>query len=198
MPVISTRHFCLCLLHVLKALYSLHHYCTPCSITACRQYDQRETPPGAPPDQHTLWLWRDADWRRWEGDDRWAWSGPERHVLAERLFRQQARREVERTAAEAAREQARCAAASHFLCVTQSCCARQQLGVCVCVCGVLMVCSVACMSRSIYALGVCFCLLRTMIWPGIRDELYKRCCLAAACCMCECMRRAAQPTSCRC
>jgi hypothetical protein len=44
----------------------------------CRQYDQRESAYGAPPDEHTLWLWRDADWRKWETDEPWDWDADKR------------------------------------------------------------------------------------------------------------------------
>lgn len=47
-------------------------------LPACRQYDQREAAYGAPPDQHTLWLWRDADWRKWERDEPWDWDASKR------------------------------------------------------------------------------------------------------------------------
>jgi hypothetical protein len=49
-----------------------------CLAVVCRQYDQRESAYSAPPDEHTLWLWRDADWRKWERDEPWDWDADKR------------------------------------------------------------------------------------------------------------------------
>lgn len=47
-------------------------------VCPARQYDQREAAYGGPPDEHTLWLWKDADWRRWERDEPWDWDAEKR------------------------------------------------------------------------------------------------------------------------
>jgi hypothetical protein len=72
--------------------------CVPCSVLllGCRQYDQRESAPQEPPDAHTLWLWLDQDWRRWEGEAPWDWNPEERRQWAEDLWRQQVARLRER------------------------------------------------------------------------------------------------------
>lgn len=49
-----------------------------CAVLDNRQYDQREAAYGAPPDERTLWLWRDADWRKWERDEPWDWDAHKR------------------------------------------------------------------------------------------------------------------------
>jgi hypothetical protein len=49
-----------------------------CTLCLDRQYDQREAAYGGPPDEHTLWLWKDADWRRWERDEPWDWDAEKR------------------------------------------------------------------------------------------------------------------------
>ncbi|GLC77062.1 hypothetical protein PLESTF_001879200 [Pleodorina starrii] len=60
-------------------------------------------------EEYVLWLWADADWRRWEHDEPWNWDEEERRKGAEELWRKQASRRlerqryVERMAAEAAR-----------------------------------------------------------------------------------------------
>jgi hypothetical protein len=73
----------------------------------CRQYDQREAAHGAPPDEHTLWLWKDSDWRKWEQEERWAWEPAARKKWAEELFRQQAQRHADRLAAAKQQQQKR-------------------------------------------------------------------------------------------
>eukprot|EP00198_Chlamydomonas_reinhardtii_P006088 XP_001695424.1 predicted protein [Chlamydomonas reinhardtii] len=56
-------------------------------------------------EEYMLWLWSDADWRRWEHDEPWNWDEEERrkwwvlreeHVAAEQLWRKQAMRRLER------------------------------------------------------------------------------------------------------
>ncbi|KXZ44873.1 hypothetical protein GPECTOR_61g826 [Gonium pectorale] len=96
-----------------------------------KQYDQHETlgsgaqgTMGLGPDaprrggdgsanpEYMLWLWADADWRRWEHDEPWNWDEEERRKWAEDLWRKQAvrrlerQRFVERMAADAARREA--------------------------------------------------------------------------------------------
>lgn len=78
-----------------------------CNLCYNRQFDQRETAHGGPPDEHTLWLWKDADWRKWEQDDRWQWEANARKTWAERLFRQHVQRELDRIAAQKQQEQQR-------------------------------------------------------------------------------------------
>jgi hypothetical protein len=73
----------------------------------CRQYDQRETVYGAPPDEHTLWLWKDSDWRKWEQEERWAWEPAARKKWAEELFRKQGQRHADRLAAAQQQERKR-------------------------------------------------------------------------------------------
>ncbi|WIA41921.1 hypothetical protein OEZ86_009235 [Tetradesmus obliquus] len=70
-----------------------------------RQYDQRETAYGSAPDEHTLWLWKDSDWRKWEQEERWAWDPVQRKKWAEELFRQQGQRQADRLAAAKQQEQ---------------------------------------------------------------------------------------------
>ncbi|EFJ53327.1 molecular chaperone [Volvox carteri f. nagariensis] len=45
---------------------------------------------------YVLWLWADADWRRWELDEPWNWGEEERRKWAEELWRKQATRRLER------------------------------------------------------------------------------------------------------
>jgi hypothetical protein len=73
----------------LKALSSL-------LVNESRQYDQRESAQHEPPDAHTLWLWMDQDWRRWESDDPWHWDPEVRKQWAEDLLKQQAQRQREK------------------------------------------------------------------------------------------------------
>eukprot|EP00775_Hariotina_reticulata_P004862 gene4862-5107_t len=70
-----------------------------------RQYDQSEAAHGSPPDEHTHWLWKDADWRRWERDEPWSWVPAKRKAAAELLFKQHAQRELDRLAAQQQQEQ---------------------------------------------------------------------------------------------
>jgi hypothetical protein len=72
-----------------------------------RQYDQSEAAHGSPPDEHTHWLWKDADWRRWERDEPWSWVPEKRKAAAELLFKQHAQREVDRLVAQQQQEQQR-------------------------------------------------------------------------------------------
>ncbi|PNH10249.1 Chaperone protein DnaJ [Tetrabaena socialis] len=63
-------------------------------------------------EEYMLWLWSDADWRRWEHDEPWNWDEAVRRKRAEELWRKQAvrrlerERYVERLAAEAQRRAA--------------------------------------------------------------------------------------------
>ncbi|GLI58995.1 hypothetical protein VaNZ11_000818 [Volvox africanus] len=63
-------------------------------------------------EEYMLWLWADADWRRWEQDEPWNWDEGERRIWAEELWRKQATRRlqrqryVERLAAQAQRRAA--------------------------------------------------------------------------------------------
>jgi hypothetical protein len=61
-----------------------------------RQYDRRESAPHEPPDDHTLWLWFDSDWRKWEEEDPWHWEPAARRRWAHDLLKQQAQRGAER------------------------------------------------------------------------------------------------------
>ncbi|KAG2430256.1 hypothetical protein HXX76_010354 [Chlamydomonas incerta] len=47
-------------------------------------------------EEYMLWLWADADWRRWEHDEPWNWVEEERKKWAEDLWRKQALRRLER------------------------------------------------------------------------------------------------------
>ncbi|KAG2492363.1 hypothetical protein HYH03_009311 [Edaphochlamys debaryana] len=47
-------------------------------------------------EEYMLWLWSDADWRRWEHDEPWNWDPQERRKWAEQLWRRQAARRLER------------------------------------------------------------------------------------------------------
>ncbi|KAG2447707.1 hypothetical protein HYH02_007167 [Chlamydomonas schloesseri] len=47
-------------------------------------------------EEYMLWLWADADWRRWEHDEPWNWDEEERRKWAEDLWRKQALRRLER------------------------------------------------------------------------------------------------------
>jgi len=73
-----------------------------------RQYDRRESAAAAPPDDHTLWLWFDADWRKWEEEDPWHWQAEGRRRWAGDLLRQQAARQQERRRYQERRERERC------------------------------------------------------------------------------------------
>ncbi|GFR51013.1 hypothetical protein Agub_g13340 [Astrephomene gubernaculifera] len=67
---------------------------------------------GSVVEEYMLWLWSDADWRRWEHDEPWNWDEEERRKWAEELWRKHALRRLQRQrhsqrmAAEAARRAA--------------------------------------------------------------------------------------------
>jgi hypothetical protein len=72
-----------------------------------RQYDRRESAPNAAPDDHTLWLWFDADWRKWEEEDPWHWDPEARRRWARDLLTQQVQRAKERRRFEERQERER-------------------------------------------------------------------------------------------
>ena len=47
-------------------------------------------------DEQAQWLWTDADWRKWEAEEPWAWQPAARQRWAEDLFSQQMARRLER------------------------------------------------------------------------------------------------------
>ncbi|GAX77781.1 hypothetical protein CEUSTIGMA_g5224.t1 [Chlamydomonas eustigma] len=47
-------------------------------------------------DGYLLWLWSEADWRRWEGEEPWNWNPAAKQVEAESLWQRQLSRPLER------------------------------------------------------------------------------------------------------
>lgn len=107
--MLDSRRLFPTLQHSVHTTLALRRNVTPARpADACRQYDQRETAYGSAPDEHTLWLWKDSDWRKWEQEERWAWDPVQRKKWAEELFRQQGQRQADRLAAAKQQEQKRC------------------------------------------------------------------------------------------